>query len=104
MGGDACTADSGRIRIGLATFDSQLQFWSLRADQQGSMQQVVGDVAEPFCPIPASSLPPLDPPLRSLVGASLANLPLQSSPFAPPPPPSPQQPCSLRCCAASDPV
>ena len=87
-------ADSERTRIGLATFDHQLQFWSFRADQQGSSQQVVGDVEEPFCPAPASSLPPLDPALRSLVGASLAN---------PPPPLSLHRTCFLFVPAQLDP-
>lgn len=67
-----CCADSERTRIGLATFDAQLQFWGLRPKQQASTQHIVGETAEPFCPLPASSLPALDPALRSLVGASLA--------------------------------
>ncbi|KAK9850464.1 hypothetical protein WJX84_009840 [Apatococcus fuscideae] len=67
----AALPDSERTRIGLATFDNQLQFWSLR----GAQQQVVGDTAEPFCPVPSSSLPALDPALRPLLADVLERIP-----------------------------
>lgn len=50
-----CTAGGSRARIGIATFDSQVQFYALGAGQSAPQMLVVPDVWEPYAPS-ASSL------------------------------------------------
>ncbi len=49
-----CTAGGSRARIGIATFDSQVQFYALRAGQSAPQMLVVPDVSEPYAPSAAS--------------------------------------------------
>ena len=43
----------------MATFDSSIHFYALRPGQSTAQMLVVPDVADPFCPAPASVVVPL---------------------------------------------
>jgi len=45
--------------VGFATFDNQIQFYSLRAGQAQPQMLVIPDAADPYCPLPQSLLAPL---------------------------------------------
>lgn len=47
------------MRVGLATFDSAVQFFSLRSGLAAPAMLVVSDAERPFCPEPASLVVPL---------------------------------------------
>ena len=47
------------MRVGLATFDSAVHFYSLRSGLAAPAMLVVPDAERPFCPEPASLVVPL---------------------------------------------
>ncbi|KAK9832002.1 hypothetical protein WJX81_007680 [Elliptochloris bilobata] len=63
-----------RVRVGVATFDSAVQFYSLRDGLAAPAMLVVPDAEHPFCPEPASLVVPLHAS-RALVEAALEQIP-----------------------------
>ena len=52
-------AGGERVRVGVATFDSAVHFYSLRSGLAAPAMLVVPDAERPFCPEPASLVVPL---------------------------------------------
>ena len=52
-------AGGERVRVGVATFDAAVQFYSLRAGRAAPAMLIVPDAERPFCPDPASLVAPL---------------------------------------------
>ena len=48
-----------RAQIGFATFDNQIQFYSLQASRSQPQMLVIPDADDPYCPPPQSLLAPL---------------------------------------------
>ena len=47
------------MRVGVATFDSAVHFYSLRAGAAAPAMLVLSNAEQPFCPEPASLVAPL---------------------------------------------
>jgi hypothetical protein len=56
---NASFAGGERVHVGIATFDSSIQFYSIAPGQAGASMMVVPEVDHPFCPQPTSVIVPL---------------------------------------------
>ena len=70
----AALAGGESARVGVATFDSSVHFYSLRASQAQPQMLVVPDVDAPYAPLPDSLVVPLQAS-RGLVDSLLHQIP-----------------------------
>lgn len=67
-------AGGERARVGVATFDSSVHFYAIKASQLQPQMLVIPDVDEPYCPLPGSLLASLQE-CRRLIDSLLAQIP-----------------------------